>query len=157
MRKGRCGMLGLNRVRRLRAHGRRGQALVEFCLCLPLLLAILLAIIEFARLYGMWYVIDTAAFEGARLAALESSDYDATKVEARVKDVLNTSFGSTESCVVTVDDSATDSQGVKYVKVQVEITPSLIFPRKIGDIRIVPSDSFTIRAVHCARVTTVGL
>ena len=50
--------------------GEAGQALVEIAIALPILLALLVGIFEFARAYNVQQVITNAAREGAREAVL---------------------------------------------------------------------------------------
>jgi Flp pilus assembly protein TadG len=52
---------------------RRGQALVEFALVMPLFLALLFGLIELALIYSATALYDTAAHQGARLAALDAA------------------------------------------------------------------------------------
>lgn len=66
---------------------RRGQALVEIALVLPLLLIILVGIIDFGRIFHGYIVITQAAREGARWGAL---GYDDTKITAAVSDATAT-------------------------------------------------------------------
>jgi Flp pilus assembly protein TadG len=49
---------------------RRGQALVEFALVLPLFLTVLFGLVEMTLIYSSVALYDTAAHQGARLAAL---------------------------------------------------------------------------------------
>lgn len=46
----------------------RGQALVEFALILPVLLLILMVLIEVARLFSAWLIVENSAREAARYA-----------------------------------------------------------------------------------------
>ena len=46
----------------------RGQALVEFALVLPVLLVLLMVIIEVARLFSAWLIVENSAREAARYA-----------------------------------------------------------------------------------------
>jgi len=59
--------------------GEAGQALVEVAIALPILLALLVGIFEFARAYNVQQVITNAAREGARLGVLPST----TEAEAK--------------------------------------------------------------------------
>ena len=54
-------------------RGESGQALVEVAIALPILLALLIGIFEFARAYNVKQVITNAAREGAREAVLPSA------------------------------------------------------------------------------------
>jgi len=66
--------------------GRRGNAVVEFALVLPILLALVFGITEFGRAWMTVNVMSTAAREGARLAVVTAPDVAA--VRARVTQVL---------------------------------------------------------------------
>lgn len=52
-----------------------GANLVEFALLAPLLIILLLGIIEFGFLMGEWNEVKHGAHEGARLAAVDDSDF----------------------------------------------------------------------------------
>ncbi|MGI6358032.1 MAG: TadE/TadG family type IV pilus assembly protein [Bacillota bacterium] len=53
---------------------RRGQAMVEMAIVLPLLLLVLMGIIDFGRIYHGYLTVTTAAREAARQAALGAND-----------------------------------------------------------------------------------
>jgi len=59
-----------SRARRGSRLGEAGQALVEVAIALPILLALLIGIFEFARAYNVQQVITNAAREGARQGVL---------------------------------------------------------------------------------------
>lgn len=48
---------------------KRGQAVVEMALCLPLFLAVLLGIIDFGRAFHCWSSLNHQCVEAARMAA----------------------------------------------------------------------------------------
>ena len=58
-------------VRRRRS---RGQALVEFALILPVLLMILMVVIEAARLFSAWLILENVVREAARYAVTGNFD-----------------------------------------------------------------------------------
>lgn len=66
-------------------NGNAGNAVVEFALVLPLLLAVLFGITEFGRAIATVEVLSAAAREGARIAAVTAPDQ--TAVEDRVNQV----------------------------------------------------------------------
>jgi len=74
-----CGVC--SRSRRRTRLGEAGQALVEIAIALPILLALLVGIFEFARAYNVQQVITNAAREGARLGVLPGDRED----EARTR------------------------------------------------------------------------
>lgn len=53
---------------------KKGQALVETALTLPLLLLILMGIVEFGRIFNAYLIVTNASREGARYAAINSTD-----------------------------------------------------------------------------------
>ena len=60
-------------IKRL-AKSEKGQAMVEFALCLPLVLMILGAVIDFGWVFMHELTISTAVREGARTAVINVSD-----------------------------------------------------------------------------------
>jgi len=66
-----------NRIRKRGVqYGERGQALVEFAIIIPILLAVLLGIVEFARAWQIQQVVTNAAREGARVRVIGTSEND---------------------------------------------------------------------------------
>lgn len=60
-------------MRLLRPRSRRGQALVEFALVLPILVLLMLGIFDFGRAVFALSTINNAAREGARLAIVDQT------------------------------------------------------------------------------------
>lgn len=85
---------------------RKGQAVVEFAMILPILLLILLGIIEFGRFYNAWLMVTNASREGARMASLGGSTL---QVEERIDNVM-ASF-ETNRITVNIDPSGSRSRG----------------------------------------------
>ena len=72
-------------MRKLFLKNKRGQAIIEFAMLLPILLLVLFGITEFGRAIMVKNVLHTAAREGARLAVVS----DSTSAHGRVLEVLN--------------------------------------------------------------------
>ena len=91
-----------------RKEHRRGQAVVEFALVLPVFLLLLLAAVEFGRAYLKLHILTNAAREGARMGMLpdkvEQDVYDTT---SEFLEAAGMRTGSWQT-VVTV----TDKEGV---------------------------------------------
>ena len=68
-------------------RNRRGAAIVEFAVVLPLLLLLLFGIIDFGWVFLVRQTLTNAAREGARVAVLRTSTAD--DVSDRVREVMN--------------------------------------------------------------------
>lgn len=64
----------MSKPRKFPTYRSRGQALVEFAMVLPLLLLIFFVIIEFARLFSAWLVIENVARTAGRYAVTGQFD-----------------------------------------------------------------------------------
>lgn len=64
-----------------RLRSRQGQALVEMVMVLPVLLLIFAGVVDIGRVYDQQLLVNEAAREGARLAAVGKTD---TEVQAAV-------------------------------------------------------------------------
>ena len=70
--------------------GRRGQAVVEFALVLPLVLILVISVFEFARAWNIQQVMTDAAREGARIAVVGSGRKETEGViTGKVKTAVN--------------------------------------------------------------------
>lgn len=98
---------------------KRGQALVEMALVLPILLLLVFGIVEFGRIYHCHMTLSSAAREGARAGSVGAQ---AEVVEQRVKDNL---FGLNEEKVTIIIDSG--SRGNPY-EVEVVYPLEIITP-----------------------------
>lgn len=89
----------LQRLRRRtkRTEKRRGAALVEAAVTLPILLLLVMGIIEFGRAMMVVQLLTNGAREGARKATLDGSSN--TIVESHVKSVLVSAIGCDEADV----------------------------------------------------------
>ena len=73
---------------------RRGQAMVEFALILPVFILILLGIMEFGLVFHQYLVVTAASREGARVAALGGTD-------AETRTIVNNSAASVNTGQLT--------------------------------------------------------
>jgi Flp pilus assembly protein TadG len=71
-------------IRRRGSLNRKGQALVEFALVLPLVLLLVVGMLEFARIWNLHQVMTDAVREGARRALL-ADDLTGTEAQDSVK------------------------------------------------------------------------
>jgi len=85
-------------------RNRRGNAVVEMALMMPILLLLVFGITEFGRAWMTVNVMYTAAREGARLAVVTNPDVDA--VRTRVNEVLGAAHITSTSVTVTGPDAA---------------------------------------------------
>jgi len=93
----------------------RGQSLVEFALCLPLLMLILAGIFDLGRAFNAYIVITNAAREGAYYGSLNPFDTDG--IVARV---INEGQGS--GITLTTGDVAVSTTGATGSPVCVTVT-----------------------------------
>jgi len=120
-----------SRIGRSRHGARRGQALVETALALPLILLVLLGIVDFGRAVYAYNTMSNAAREAARIAIV---DPDVDRIAA-------VAAGHAVGLDVTVD--------VAFHKPQPNADPSTneaCSPVKIGCIAIVTVDSTYVAA-----------
>lgn len=106
-----------------------GAAAVEFALVVVILVAVLLAVIQFGYTFFEYVSVAHAAREGARWASLGAS---ADAVESHA---LSASPGLDPSrATITVDKPASDSVrvDVKYVRTVLVPVPDLVLPSSIS-------------------------
>jgi Flp pilus assembly protein TadG len=108
---------------------RKGQSLVETALVLPVLILILAAIIDFGIMFNNYLLIGNAAREGARSAAIGSTDAQITAKVNQVASLLD----STKLTIVISPNGTTGRTSGNPVTVTVKYTYSMITP-VIGDI-----------------------
>ncbi len=103
----------------------RGQALAEVAIALPILLALLVGIFEFARAYNTQQVITNAAREGARYGVLPTSS-SAAAVQATVNTYLTSANLTADNISVTGLSSGTG--GTVTVTVDLDYTFLFVGP-----------------------------
>lgn len=91
-----------------RSRRRRGAALVEMALVLPIFFMVVLGIVEFGRAMMVGQLVTNGAREGARLAILDGSSN--SQVSTYVKDFLSTSLNIAPGDV-TVNITVTPAPG----------------------------------------------
>lgn len=99
---------------------RRGAAVVEFAVVLPLLLTILFGIIEYGWVFMIRQTLQTAAREGCRVAILSTSIAPYANVDARIDAVMaptgltRPTFSVTMTHATAIDPTETIAVGVPY-------------------------------------------
>jgi Flp pilus assembly protein TadG len=86
-----------------RGHWERGAVAVEFALILPVLLMILIGTIQFGIVYSEYQVMEGAAREGARCAAVQAAGFADCDPVARVDAALPAGYTRTGPVTVSVE------------------------------------------------------
>jgi Flp pilus assembly protein TadG len=115
-----------------RCSDERGAAAVEFALVVSLLLVIVFGIIAFGRVYSELEVMESAAREGARAAAVRSPD----QIVAAVNDAAAPYSVDNAPTANLVCDDATVGQRVTVswnqdFDVELVLAPSVTFTREM--------------------------
>ena len=121
---------------------KRGQAIVEFALILPVFILILLGIMEFGLVFHQYLVVTAASREGARVAALGGSD-------AETLTMVSTSAVSINAGQLTT--TITPANRVKGQTVSVQVTnPVTIRAPLIA--QVFPQNPFPVTGTTIMRV-----
>ena len=110
-------------MRRLRV-ARRGQAVVEFALVLPLVLILVVSVFEFARAWNIQQVLTDAAREAARVAVVGSGAGETKAViEAKASAAINNalSVAAIDPADATITPSGMGGGRGNPVTVQIEL------------------------------------
>lgn len=121
---------------------KRGQAMVEFALVLPIFLLLLTGILEFGLFFNSYIDISFSSREGARIAALDTNSTTAT-ITSSVKATLP----SSTAVEVTVTPSPPRVTG-SPVAVTVSTQHSFITPLIAS---MFPSNPYTITSTTSMR------
>jgi Flp pilus assembly protein TadG len=89
---------------------RRGAALVETALTLPVFMMFLAALLEFGHFYLVKHVVEGAARRGVHYGSFEKASNSA--VESQIKSILASAFNANKATVVIKDASVFDSGSV---------------------------------------------
>jgi Flp pilus assembly protein TadG len=114
-----------------RRKGRRAVAAVEFAVCLPLILTLLLGIWEVGRMIEIQQMLHNAAREAGRQAS--TGQLSSSEVQDVVVDYLSVAGLPTTNVVVTVTDLDTpgaDASAANYLD-RIQVTATI----PISDIR----------------------
>jgi len=104
-------------------RNRRGQALVELALVLPLLVILIMGTMEFGRIFHSYLLIANASREGARAGVINKTD---AEIITKVKNVVPTLELTDEQITITPAQSYR-TRGVPLT-VKVDYTVSLVTP-----------------------------
>ncbi|MCL6634264.1 MAG: pilus assembly protein [Peptococcaceae bacterium] len=104
---------------------RRGQALVELALVLPLLLVLAIGTMEFGRIFHSYLVITNATREGARVGVLGENTADSV-IKNRVKEA-GASLGLSDSQITVTPAQNSRTRGVPLT-VKIDYSVNLITP-----------------------------
>ncbi|HEX2947182.1 MAG TPA: TadE/TadG family type IV pilus assembly protein [Clostridia bacterium] len=102
----------------------KGQSLVETALMLPVILLLLLGIIDFGLLFNNYMVVSNASREGARTAAIGSTDAQITAAAGNAA----ASLDPAKLTITITPDEATGRASGTPVTVTVKYQYSMITP-----------------------------
>jgi len=103
-------------------HRDRGNALVDFALVAPILIAVSLAVLQVILAMHVRTVLTSAAAEGARAAAL--ADSDAGAGERRAREIIDESIAASSVESITVHSGM--SGGAPVISVDIDARLPLI-------------------------------
>jgi Flp pilus assembly protein TadG len=132
MRRRFCACQGYQKTQQAgRESDQEGQSLIEMAITFPLLLLLLIAVIDFARIFDASIVLTNAVREGARYASLDGS-LTASHIQQMV---MNDVTGSGTNITLMADFSASNVtiiQGTNDVQVTAAYDFGLWFGGIIG-------------------------
>jgi Flp pilus assembly protein TadG len=118
-----------DRLIRSRRRAESGQGLVEVALLVPLLVLVLVAVVDFGRIFMVRHVITNASREGARLAVL--GDQDSSDVQAEVERYLSGAGLIADKAHITV--SGLNASTGQPVVVTVDYSVNSLFLKMIHE------------------------
>ncbi len=131
---------------------RRGVSTVEFAICVPVLLTVIFAIVEYSRVLQIQHGIREAAFEGARAGvALDAATSDVTTAASNIINALGIHGASVTvtpnpiaytSPTVTVSVSAVPASSgwfVKFFTGSMSITSTISLDREVQAVSVTGS------------------
>jgi len=140
--------------------GEAGQALVEVAIALPILLALLVGIFEFARAYNIQQVITNAAREGAREGVVDDTNpttIAVTRATARLSDANISGATVNATCAAPCDTGTEFTVSISVPYTFVFIGPVLsLFSGGVDD-GMYGCGAFDLEMVEFARQLFAGL
>lgn len=94
---------------------KRGQAMVEFALILPLLLLLILGMIDFGRVINAYLVANHASREGVRQAAVGKSD-------SEIVSIVNLTTASLDSSSISITITPQASSRTRGTEAEVKVS-----------------------------------
>lgn len=79
---------------------RRGQALAEFAIVLPLILFFIATVLEFGRAWNIKQAVTDAAREGARYVVVRNPDLSVAEIQDKIEERL--ALSSIETSTITI-------------------------------------------------------
>ncbi|HEX9893832.1 MAG TPA: TadE/TadG family type IV pilus assembly protein [Gemmatimonadales bacterium] len=136
--------------KRFHIRNRRGQALVEFALVLPILMLMVVGLIEMARAWNLHQVITDASREGCRLAVIADPAVTQATVDSAIQNrIASAGFDPTLVAITFPDGFHTGSGNVTACRIKAAYQFGLLGPL----MRIVsPSTNGVINMITIARM-----
>jgi Flp pilus assembly protein TadG len=97
-------MRGRRGVGTAKGLNKRGQALAEFALVMPLVLLFIAGIVEMGRAWNIKQVVTDAAREGARYSVVQDASVDSNAVKAKIMERL--ALANIETASITIAPAA---------------------------------------------------
>ena len=104
-------------------NSKRGQAMVEMALALPLIIMLIMGTIEFGRLFHSYLLVSNASREGARIAV---TGVDNSVITSRINDVT-ASLDSSKVIIISPNDADLRVSAVP-VTVTINYNHSIVTP-----------------------------
>ncbi len=115
------GRQAMRQQQRFTNKNRRGAALVEFAVVLPIVLLIFAGMIEISRVLLLQHSADTASYEGARNAMVPGASADEATQAART---LLQAAGLKSATITVTPQVVTEATPLITVRVEVPIAPN---------------------------------
>jgi len=133
---------------------RRGSTTVELALCVPIMLTVIFAILEFSRALQLQQSVRQAAFEGARAGvALDAVTSDVTNAATAIASIVGItnptitvapnplSYGSTTVTVTVSTTPASNGWFLRFFNTSSVISSTITLDREVQSISVPGSGS----------------